>query len=315
MPFSHHSHSGQFCGHATNTLEEMVQTAIGHKMTVFALTEHMPRDREEDLYPEEVSTPRRFAVSWIWQLKRWSQIETWMTPAKLITTFDAYYHEAVRLRELYAGQIKILIGMEIDWIRPSSRQYIEGLLLKYQFDLFIGSVHHVHTIPIDYHAQMYVKAREQSGGTDENLFEDYFEAQYEMLEALKPPIVGHFDLIRLKSDDPERSFDQWPGVWRAINRNLEYIAGYGGLLELNSASLRKGMSEPYPKAEICKVKPPFLTKLRISHNADKVEIDCTARLRCTNTILLGVLKARWSIHLVGRQPWHRSSRTELREGR
>lgn len=54
MPFSHHSHSGQFCAHAQNTLEEMVQAAIARKMKVFALTEHMPRE-EQDLYTEEVT--------------------------------------------------------------------------------------------------------------------------------------------------------------------------------------------------------------------------------------------------------------------
>jgi len=54
MPFSHHSHSGQFCGHATGTLEEMVQTAVSKGMKVFALTEHMPRE-VEDFYPEEVA--------------------------------------------------------------------------------------------------------------------------------------------------------------------------------------------------------------------------------------------------------------------
>ena len=54
MPFSHHSHSGQFCGHAENTLEEMVQRAIGQKMTTFALTEHMPRE-QRDLYAQEVA--------------------------------------------------------------------------------------------------------------------------------------------------------------------------------------------------------------------------------------------------------------------
>jgi histidinol-phosphatase (PHP family) len=58
MPFSHHSHSGQFCGHATNTLEEVVQRAISRGMRVFALTEHMPRDTD-DLYPEEVGGPTR----------------------------------------------------------------------------------------------------------------------------------------------------------------------------------------------------------------------------------------------------------------
>ena len=54
MPFSHHSHSGQFCGHAENTLEEVIQSAISRKMDLYAMTEHMPRD-DEDLYPEEVN--------------------------------------------------------------------------------------------------------------------------------------------------------------------------------------------------------------------------------------------------------------------
>lgn len=54
MPFSHHSHSGQFCpGHAKNSLEEVIQAAIAQKMQVFCLTEHMPRGKE-DFYPEEV---------------------------------------------------------------------------------------------------------------------------------------------------------------------------------------------------------------------------------------------------------------------
>ena len=56
MPFSHHSHSGQFCLHAQDTLEQMIVAAIAKGMIVFSLTEHMPRDCVEDLYPEEVGS-------------------------------------------------------------------------------------------------------------------------------------------------------------------------------------------------------------------------------------------------------------------
>lgn len=59
MPFSHHSHSGEFCLHAADSLEEMIQTAISKGMKVFAMTEHMPRDQIEDLYPEEVGPHHR----------------------------------------------------------------------------------------------------------------------------------------------------------------------------------------------------------------------------------------------------------------
>lgn len=152
-----------------------------------------------------------------------------------------------------------MIGMEVDWIRPSSQILIQDLLGKYRLDLFIGSVHHVHAIPIDYSKDLYTKARQRSGGTDERLFEDYFDLQLEMLQALKPPIVGHFDLIRLLSDDPNQSFASHNGIWQRILRNLDYIRQYGGVLEVNSAALRKGMTEPYPRGEICKVRPEWMT--------------------------------------------------------
>ncbi len=167
---------------------------------------------------------------------------------------EEFYEEAVRLQEVYSPKIQLFIGFECDWIRPSSHVLIHNLLEKHMFDLFVGSVHHVHTIPIDYDQQLYRLARDKSGGTDEQLFNDYFDSQLEMLQALKPPIVGHFDLIRLKSDDPDGTFKQWPAVWQRVIRNLDFIAGYGGIIELNSASLRKGMYEPYPKQEICEVR-------------------------------------------------------------
>ncbi|KAK8176055.1 polymerase/histidinol phosphatase-like protein [Phyllosticta citrichinensis] len=228
MPFSHHSHSGQFCSHAKGTLEEMIQAAIAKGFDTLALTEHMPRD-DEDLYPEEV---RQTSAQGLTQL------------------FDDYYREAQRLRAKYQSQIRILIGLEAEWIRPSSLERIKALLEQYRFDLFIGSVHHMHTVPVDFDQPMYSEARARSGGTDERLFEDYYDAQYDMLQALRPPIVGHFDLIRLLSDEPNRDPRSWGTVWAKMLRNLEYIASYGGLLEINTAGLRKGMAEPYPSAPI-----------------------------------------------------------------
>jgi histidinol-phosphatase (PHP family) len=233
MPFSHHSHSGQFCGHAANTLEEVVQAAIAKGMTTFCMTEHMPRELA-DFYPEEVNEHDE---------------------ASLSKLYDDFYVEARRLQKAYASQIQLFVGFEGEWIRPGSLRLCENILEKHDVDLFIGSVHHVYTVPIDFDLPLYHKARDMGDGTDERIAADYFDSQHEMLQALKPPVVAHFDLIRLKSDDPERSFRLWPQVWEKIERNLQFIAKYGGVLELNSSSLRKGMSEPYPQVEICKVSP------------------------------------------------------------
>jgi histidinol-phosphatase (PHP family) len=233
MPFSHHSHSGQFCpGHAVNTLEEVISTAIAKKLRVFCLSEHMPRD-EIDFYPEEKD--------------HGGSLE------KHFENQAAFFTEACRLREKYREQIELPIGFECDWIRPESRQLIERSLADHDFDYFVGSVHHVHTIPIDYDQAMYDAARDKAGGADELLFQDYFDAQFDMLNAVKPPVVGHFDLIRLKSADPNQSFHSMTGVWERVLRNLDLVASYGGILEINTAALRKGMNEPYPRKEICQV--------------------------------------------------------------
>jgi histidinol-phosphatase (PHP family) len=166
---------------------------------------------------------------------------------------DGFYSEAKRLRDRYGSKMDILIGFESEWIRSSSVNLIEDLLNKYDWDFFVGSVHHVHTIPIDFDVLMYREARSKSGGTDEKLFEDYFDAQYNMLQAVKPPIVGHFDLIRLFSDKPDEPLHKYEGVWRKILRNLEFVQSYGGVMELSSAALRKGLAEPYPSIAVCKV--------------------------------------------------------------
>ncbi|KAH8593462.1 histidinol-phosphatase-like protein [Bisporella sp. PMI_857] len=223
MAFSMHSHSGQFCpGHAKDQLEDIILTAISKGFQSFSLTEHMPRDSDADLYPEETS------------------IEP------LRPMHSAFLVEAQRLRTKYAAQIKLLIGFEGEWIRPSYGPLIKELASDPAVDYFIGSVHHVHGIPIDYDAAFYRKARDVSGGSDERLFEDYLDAQFEMLNELRPRVVGHFDLIRLLSDEPDRDLRPWKGVWEKAVRNLKVVVEQGGLLEVNSAALRKGLKEPYP---------------------------------------------------------------------
>ena len=233
MPFSHHSHSGQFCPeHARNTLEEMIKTAVAQRFRVFACTEHMPR-HEDDFYPGE--------------------LELGLTLQKHVDNQLNFVTEARRLQDKYKNQIEILVGFESEWIRPSSLDLIQNSLRAHQWDLFVGSVHHVHKVPIDFDREHYLRARKMSGESDSDLFADYFDAQYAMLQAVKPPVVGHFDLIRLFSDDPDLDVAQDRLVSSKMQRNLGFIASYGGLLELNFSALRKGMRDPYPQAATCKV--------------------------------------------------------------
>lgn len=138
-------------------------------------------------------------------------------------------------------------------------------------DYFIGSVHHVHGIPIDYDKTFYAKAVTASGGSNEKLFGDYYDAQLEMLNVLKPRVVGHFDLIRLLADEKDACPTRWVGVWEKIVRNLRVVVEQGGLLEVNSSGLRKGMREPYPGKRIVEEFLGMGGRLTLSDDSHGVE--------------------------------------------
>ncbi|ORY65130.1 histidinol phosphate phosphatase HisJ family protein [Pseudomassariella vexata] len=228
MAFTMHSHSGQFCpGHAKDQLEDIIKHAISLGFTTMGLTEHMPRTGLDDLYPEELDNPEQ-------------------SLAELGPRHEAYLVEAQRLQAAYASEIHLLIGFEGEWLRPSYGPLIKSLASHPCIDYFMGSLHHVNAIPIDFDSAYYQKAVESAGGTEERLYEKYYDEQFEMLEALKPRVVGHFDLCRLLSAEPGRDVREWKGVWERIVRNLQFVAEYGGWLECNSSALRKGLVEPYP---------------------------------------------------------------------
>ncbi|TQN67869.1 putative histidinol-phosphatase [Colletotrichum shisoi] len=230
MAFTMHSHSGQFCpGHAKDQLEAIIQHAISIGYKTMGLTEHMPRLEIADLYPEELEEGDPEA-----------------SIAVLAPRHEAYLLEAQRLREKYASQIDLLIGFEGEWYRPAYGPFIRSLASHPAVDYFIGSLHHVNAVPIDYSREMYLDAMRTAGAGEEAMYERYYDQQHEMLTALEPRVVGHFDLVRLMSEDPGRDVRAWEGVWERIVRNLRVVREYGGLLECNSSALRKGLDEPYP---------------------------------------------------------------------
>lgn len=236
MAFTMHSHSGQFCpGHAKDQLEDIVKHAISIGYKTMGLTEHMPRYSASDLYPEELDDPQALSC---------------LPPRHL-----AFLSEAARLRSVYSSQIQILIGFESEWIGSGTSSYlphVRALASDPAVDYFVGSVHHAAGVPIDYDAAFYARAVAACGGTEEGLYASYYDSQYEMLTALEPRVVGHFDLIRLLSTEPGRELRGWEGgrVWEKVRRNLAVVAGYGGLLECNTSALRKGLEEPYPSREV-----------------------------------------------------------------
>ncbi|KAI5121603.1 hypothetical protein M0805_009474 [Coniferiporia weirii] len=254
MPFSHHSHSGQFCKHASGTLEEVVLEAIRQNFVVYGLTEHVPRYRLEDRYPEEEDTSLH----------------------ELEAQFDEFVEEAHRLKDRYSSRITLLVGAETEFITPADMRALAALLERHagKIEYLVGSVHHVNEIPIDFDRPTFERAKNSlntdasaSAGTSPMalLLNRYLDCQYKLLAELRPEVIGHLDLCRLY--DPQLNFRDFPGAWEKLERNIVYACGYGAIFELNAAAFRKGWETAYPGRDVVGLVLQFGGKFTISDDS------------------------------------------------
>ncbi|QRV97866.1 ATP-dependent permease MDL1, mitochondrial [Ceratobasidium sp. AG-Ba] len=238
MRASHHSHSGQFCKHATGSLEDVVKAAICDGFKIYGLTEHVPRYRAQDLYPEEAG----------------------LTTHDLEQAFDSYVQEAHRLKGVYAEQITLLVGLESDYITANDLDQLDALLTRYsgKIEYVVGSVHHCNGVPIDFDKPTFERCVSSFSTADAALIdphqptdaqlsylEAYFDAQLELMQRVHPEVIGHFDLCRLYTPKLDLT-----GVWSRIERNVQYAIEYGAVFELNAAAFRKAWNSPYPGRDI-----------------------------------------------------------------
>ncbi len=227
MPwFSYHGgHSGEFCRHAKGDLASVVARAVEAGFSHYGLSEHVPRYRQEDLFPDEQD----------------------LTPADLERSFEAYVTRARALRDQYSEQIELLVGFETERLPPGDwAQRMLGVRERWGFEYMIGSVHDVEGLVVDFKAEQTKAIAERFGGPEE-LQMRYFAALRELVSTLRPEIVGHVDLIR-KFDGPAAAFSA--RVWPHIEATLEAVRKSGALLEVNAATHRRGLGPVYPLPEI-----------------------------------------------------------------
>lgn len=218
----HGGHSGQFCNHAKDNLEEIIQLYISHGFPWVGITEHTPAISNELLYPDQRAAK--------------------LTPEFLLERFGWYIEECKRLQKLYADKIEIFAAMEIETYSGYDT-FIPELIAKFQPDYIVGSVHFVDDMGFDYSKEQYDQAAKSLGGYDQ-MYCRYFDMQYEMIELLRPSVVGHFDLIRI-FDPNYRQRLKKTEIEKRIIRNLELIKKYDLIMDFNIRSLLKGADEPY----------------------------------------------------------------------
>lgn len=226
----HGGHSGDFCNHARDGLDAVVETYVRKGFRWVGITEHMPPVSDRFLYPEEMAAG--------------------LDAAAIRARFERYIHTCRELQRRYEADIRIFVGMETE-AYTGALNYAEQLIKEFRPDYWVGSVHHVADIPIDGTAELYREAAAAVGGID-RLYCDYFDRQLEMIRRLTPAVVGHFDLIRIFDDDYPARLEK-PEITARITRNLDLIRELGLILDFNVRALAKGASEPYVSTPILRM--------------------------------------------------------------
>ena len=195
-----HNHTTR-CNHAEGTIDEYIRKAIELGIDIYGFSEHAPMD-----FDEKYRLP--------------------------FCDMDAYANDVLSTRERYKGQIKILLGYEVDWLPGHMHEHV----LTADVDYLIGSVHFIDKWSFD--------NPEFIGGWKnrdiDEIWQAYFEATEAMANSGRFDIVGHLDLIKVFKYLPKSD------ARLLAKKALEAIKRSSMVLELNAAGLRKPVGEIYP---------------------------------------------------------------------
>ena len=207
-----------------STAEEMVLGAIRAGCSSLGFSDHSPLSPFYD--------PDRYAMA--------------------ASDVPAYRSEILRLREKYAGELEIYLGLEQDCDSPAPDA---------GFDYLIGSVHSVVAdgvcLSVDNTREVLVSAvRDHFGGDYLALAEAYYQRVGGVAGRTRCQIVGHFDLLT-KFNEGDRLFDTGaPRYLDAAMGALDALLKEDVLFEINTGAMSRGCrSAPYPA-------PPLLRALR-----------------------------------------------------
>jgi histidinol-phosphatase (PHP family) len=225
----HGGHSGQFCQHAKDDLESIIQAYIEQGFTWVGITEHIPPLSDKMRYPDEA--------------------DAGLSAEFMQQRFVEYFRLGRDLQQKYANQIELLIAFEIETYL-GTKDYVHGLIKQFQPDYLVGSLHHVNGFGIDYSKDDYQQALAESGSMTQ-LYCEYFDSQFAMMQEFCPAVVAHFDLIRAFDPDYLSTLTN-PSVIEKIERNLDFIAENKLIIDFNLRGFDKGL-EQYPSLSILKM--------------------------------------------------------------
>lgn len=235
---NYHTHCSYCDG--TGVPEDFVKEAVVRKMTALGFSCHAP-----------LPFPNVFTMA-----------------AEMLGEYVATVQE---LKRKHAGDIRLYLGLEIDFI-PGIETF-QSSFSALGLDYSIGSVHYVdadeHGNPWAIDADPATFVNGMTGvyhGNGRAAVERYYALVREMVQEARHDMVGHLDIIK-KNNGAGRFFSEdEPWYDEAVKETLALIAEKSRIVEVNTAGLRKRVGL-YPSVDILKRCKEFNILLTVNSDA------------------------------------------------
>jgi histidinol-phosphatase (PHP family) len=226
IQYDYHIHTN-FCD-GTTEAENFVKKAIDKDMQIIGFSSHAPVPFETDWTMKENDLPE--------------------------------YLQTIRnLKKKYSGFIKILLGLEVDYI-PGIFSVKSSIIKNAGLDYTVGSVHFLGQMEDGFRWTVDGPYDELNNGVNYTFngnikvaITAYYNRITEMVQKAPPDIIGHFDLIK-KNNTGNCFFSEDEKWYRdLVDRTLNAVAGSGCVLEVNTGGItRKKITSLYPSSWILK---------------------------------------------------------------
>lgn len=163
------------------------------------------------------------------------------------SNFSNYLGEINSLKIKYASQIEIFKGLEIDYLKNTSKMFSSDLK---DLDFVIGSVHylgeHTQVFGIDGTDDEFLGGLTKCfDGQIRELVTSYYLSIIEMVHGPKIDIIGHFDLVK-KLNKNNKYFDETASWYKDVVINtLNRLKDEEVIFEVNTRGCYKGFSDEY----------------------------------------------------------------------
>lgn len=161
-----------------------------------------------------------------------------------VLDYERYSREIDQAREIFAGKLEIVKGLEIG-LQPKAIPKSIDFVTNHQFDFIIGSVHYVDGLELFNGDFCAGKQREEA-------YRLYLEAVDRVVESFPYfHVLGHLDVVRRYAGFADRriSIKEFPQL---LDRILIKLVESGRGIEVNSSGFRFQLEDTLPSLDVVK---------------------------------------------------------------